>query len=118
MDSNILLDLVKHADDKHMNFTKICFWSDYIKWHISTWVIRLIIKDLKIAANKLFNSYCKAIKQNHADINMLLAYKQLHQAVLFYEEELQIIRSMLIDYEDWLADGNFFDAFVWGKERY
>lgn len=114
----LLLDLIEKARaGEHTKFEQLRFFNEYAGGRVTLRATKKVADILEGSANTLFKKYCKAIRQHQADVNLLLAYRQLQQAVDFYKEEQQIIQDLLTDYENWLFDGNFLKAFLFGEER-
>lgn len=113
-----LLALVEHTrTGKHTKFSQLRFFSDYIGGRITYRATKKVIRMLEKAANTLFKNYCKDVPHQQANINTLLAYKQLLHAANYYKEEQALLKDVLADYEDWLFDGNFLLAVVFGEEK-
>ena len=114
----LLLDLIEKAKTgEHMKFEQLRFFSEYTVGRITRIATKKVVEVLEDAANTLFKKYCKAVQHQQADVNLLLAYKQLQHAVDFYSEEQEIIEDILVDYENYLYAGNFLKAILFGKER-
>jgi hypothetical protein len=114
----LFLQLIEHAlNDKHTEFEKLLYFDSYLGARITYRATKKVIDILDESADDLFNKYCKAIRKQQADVNMLIAYKQIQQAILYYKEEQKIIKDMLEDYEDWLREGHFFKAAFCGEMR-
>lgn len=114
----ILLSLIDHArTGEHTKFEQLRFFSEYAGARITGRATKRVVDILEESSASLFNRYCKAVSNQQAEVNLLLAHKQLQQAVDFYKEELHIIKRILEDYENYLWDGNFLKAFIFGKER-
>lgn len=114
----LILDLIEHAStDNHTKFERLRYSSEYLAGRVTRRAIKLTVSNLQYSADKLFKKYCKAVTTQHADVSMLLAYVKLQHAVKFYEVELKLINEVLDDYENYLAEGNFINAFVLDKER-
>jgi hypothetical protein len=114
----LLLDLIEKARaGEHTKFEQLRFFCEYAGGRVVYSATKKVVAVLEDSANTLFKKYCKAVAQHQADVNLILAYKQLQQAVDFYREEQQIIKDNLTDYENWLFDGNFLKAFLFGEER-
>ncbi len=114
----ILLNLINHAKaEEHTKFEQLRFFSEYVGGRVVYSSIKKVIDTLAIAANDLLKNYCKLIGTSQADINMLLAYKQLQLAIDFYKEEQKIVKAILADYEEYFWEGDFLKDFISGKER-
>lgn len=114
----LILELINHARaGVHTKIEQLRFFSEYVAARITYSATTKIINVLRLAADNIFNTYCKAVESQQADVNMLLAYKQLQQAVDFYTEELDMIKVILKDYENYLWDGNFLRSILFGEER-
>lgn len=114
----LILDLLIHArSGEHTKFEKLRWFSDYFAGCTTRRATRKVVEILEYAADNLFNKYCKAITKHQADVNLILAYKQLQQATEFYQEELSILDKIILDYEDYLWSGNFFRSVFLGEER-
>ncbi len=114
----LILALVDQAKSgEHTKFEQLRSFKEYIAGCITYHAIKKVIADLEYSADNLFKSYCKAIERHQADVNMLLAYKQLQQAIIYYKEEQKIVRDTLDDYENYLWEGNFINAIIFGGVR-
>lgn len=114
----LILKLVDFAKTgKHTKIEQLRFFNEYIAGRLTYRATKKVVETLEYSVDDLFKSYCKAVRQHQADVNLLLAYKQLQYTVDFYKEELNIIKESLIDYENYLWDGNFLKAFLFGEER-
>jgi hypothetical protein len=114
----LLLNLIENArTGEHTKFEQLRFFCEYAGSRVTLRSTEKVTDILEDSANNLFKKYCKAVRQHQADVNLILAYKQLQQAVDFYREEHRIIKDILVDYENWLFDGNFLKAFLFGEER-
>lgn len=112
------LQLIEHAlNDEHTKFEKLLYLDAYLGACATYKATKKVIMALGESADELFRKYCKAVSSQQADVNMLIAYKQLQQAIIFYKEEQQIIKDILEDYESWLWDGHFFKAVFCGEMR-
>lgn len=114
----LILDLITHAKaGRHTKFEQLRFFSEYLAGRTTYKATNKVVDTLEYSANKLFKKYCKAVQHQQADVNLILAYRQLQQATDFYKEELHIIEDALADYESYLFAGNFLRAFLFGEER-
>jgi hypothetical protein len=114
----LLLNLIENArTGEHTKFEQLRFFHEYTGGRAALKATEKVTDILECSAENLFKKYCKAVRQRQADVNMLLAYKQLQQAVDFYREEQRLIKDNLTNYENWLFDGNFLKAFLFGAER-
>lgn len=114
----VILQLVERAlAGEHTKFERLRFFHEYIGARIVCKSTKKVVEALDCSADELFKNYCWAVRYQKADVNQLLAYKQLRQAVSFYEEELDIIENILSDYEEYLFAGNFWKAVLFGEER-
>lgn len=114
----LLLDLIENARaGEHTKFEQLRFFNEYAGGRATLRATRKVADILEDSTNTLFKKYCRAVRQHQADVNLLLAYKQLQQVVFFYKEEQRVIKDILTDYENWLFDGNFLKAFLFGEER-
>ena len=102
---------------ENTKFTQLRFAKDYINTRIMRMALRRVIRLFEQSADKLFKGYCKDVRKHQADVTALLAYKTFLQIIDFYKKDFTIINSELKDYEDWLLDGNFISAFIFGAER-
>lgn len=114
----LILKLIDYAKaGEHKKVDQLRFFNEYISGRITYGATKKVVNILKVSTNNLFKNYCKAVQDQQADVNMLLAYKQLQHAVNFYKEELTIIKNALVDYENYLCADNFLKAFLFGEER-
>ena len=110
-----LIDRAKSGE--HTKFEQLHFFDDYAGARVVYSATRKVVATLEHSAANLFKNYCKAVMQQQADVNLLLAYKQLQLAISFYKEEVRLIKDILVDYETYLCEGNFIKAFVFGEPR-
>lgn len=112
----LILDIInKPQEEKSLEFRQIIYWNEfryYSRLYRST---SLVIKTLKVSANKLFKEYCKDIVAGTASVNKLLAYSQLLDIIAFYEADLSTIERMLEDYDEYLGQGHFWYSFLGGQ---
>lgn len=112
----IIQEIINKAmEGKAHPFRSILYWSEfryYQRWTRST---KLIIRTLKISAKNLFKEYCKDVIAGISDITKLLAYSQMLDIIVFYETDLSTIQSMLLEYEEYLGEGNFWYSFLGGR---
>lgn len=116
-DKELILELLRRADAEHTPFEKLYTASGYLTAKVTRRSIKKVINNLNYSAAKLFTKYCKTVTSRRSDVYMLLAYKRLCQAVEFYHQELDIVNKALLDYEEWLWNGNIIRAFVFGERR-
>jgi hypothetical protein len=107
----------KAVEGKAHPFRSILYWSEFIYYHRWVFSTRIIIKTLKQAADNLFKEYCKDIIAGVSDITKLLAYRQLLDIKAFYENDLNTVKKMLDEYDEYLGNfGNFIRA-ICGERR-
>ena len=112
----LLFDIIEYAKNPNTGFTFITTWNEFRFYQQNRRATKLIIRTLKAAAKNLFKTYCRAIAAGSADVNKLLAFKQLEDVIAFYERELDTVERMLNEYDDYLGKGNFWYS-VFGGER-
>lgn len=114
----LLLNLIEYTKTgEHTKFEQLRFVREYITARTTYKAMTKVIVVLEGSATNLFKEYCKMIKQQEADLNLLFAYKQLLQAINFYKDELVIIKDILKDYEKYFWKGDFLADLISGKER-
>lgn len=115
----LLSEILKHAQEGRLTeFHLIMTWNEFIFYRQQRRATKLVIKLLKNVAKTLFKNYCKGITTGSADINKLLASRQLQDCVAFYERELATINTILDEYDDYLGQGNFWHAFLGGERTF
>ena len=116
--TQLISDIIAKAQEgKAYPFRHILYWSEfryYRRWTVST---KLVIKTLKASANNLFKKYCKDVIAGISDVMKLLAYSELLEIIVFYENDLKIVQTMLDDYDEYLAKGNFWYSFLGGRRE-
>lgn len=114
----LILDIITKAQKGQAQpFRSILYWREfryYTKWVRST---KLVIKTLELSANKLFKEYCQDVIVGISEVVKLLAYSQLLDIIEFYRKDLETVQSMLIEYDDYLGDGNFWYSFLGGRRE-
>ena len=112
-----LLDILERAETGKVtdfqllrNLTQYRFCKDQRR------SLDVLVTVLQRAANQLFSSYCKAVSTGTADVNQLLAYKQLIQTIEFYKRDREVFKDMTQEYEAFLSAGHFLSAIL-GESR-
>ncbi len=114
----LIIALINRAKSgEHTKFEQLRFFDDYAGARVVYSATKKVVATLEHSADRLFKNYCKAVKQQQADVNLLLAYKQFELAISFYREETRIVKDILTDYENYLSEGNFIKAFIFGEAR-
>jgi hypothetical protein len=113
----LLSDIIKKAQEGvHLPFRPIVAWDEFRFVGLQAKSTKLVIRTLKASAKNLFKEYCKDVIAGISEINKLLAYSELCDIIAFYEVELNIIQTMLDDYDKYLGDwGNFLNAILGGR---
>ena len=120
MDDNkeLLLTLIERAyNSEHIEIKKISSAKEYLGSCAVRKALVITLENLGYSANNIFTKYCSAVAKQQADVNLLLAYKKIQQAINFYEYELNALSDAITDYESYLCEGNFIKAFIFKKER-
>ena len=116
--TQIIQDIINKAiEGRQHPFRSILYWSEfryYKGWVRST---KIVLKTLNFAADNLFKEYCKDVIAGISDITKLLAYSQLQDIMAFYKKDLDTVQSMLLEYEDYLGEGNFWYSFLGGRRE-
>ena len=98
----LIQDIINKAlEGKAHPFRPILYWSEYRYYRRWTFSTKIVIKTLKQSANNLFKEYCKDVIAGISDITKLLAYQQLLDIKDFYETDLNTVRQMIDDYEEY-----------------
>jgi hypothetical protein len=113
----LLLDIIEQAKKSNTPFTFITTWNEFRFCRQNFRATKLIIKTLEASKQKLFKSYCKDIADGSADVDKLLATKQLEDIIAYYKRELDVLERMLKDYDDYLGQGNFWYSFLGGERN-
>lgn len=110
-----LLTILEHAQTaKPSEFRLILNWNDLKYCQHKVKSFKLLVKGLRRAADGLFKGYCTGVANSESDFVKLLAYQQLVQAVVFYENEIKVFLEMLDEYDTYLGKGNFLWAYLGG----
>lgn len=112
----ILEEILDYAENgEPIEFRLIESLADYRSRLISYKATKLVIKMLKQSSKSLFKTYCKDVTFGISDVTKLIAYSQLADIILFYEQDLKTLYDMLDEYEEYLWRGNLFYSVVGGK---
>lgn len=77
-----------------------------------------MLGSLKQSADKQFKKYCADVATGSAILVKLLAYCATNRLIAFYKEELQILESMLEEYEAYLVEGSrILFAWLFNEQR-
>jgi hypothetical protein len=113
----IILNILKYAEAGQLiEFRLIKTWQEfkYCWQHYRS--TKLIIKTLEVSSKNLFRSYCKDVIVGVSDVNKILAYVQLRDVIAFYKKDLDTLKKMLDEYDEYLGQGHFWHS-VLGGER-
>ena len=113
----LLLAILEQAKKQNTKFTFITTWNEFRFYRQNRRATKLIIRTLEASARNLFKTYCKDIAAGSADINKLLAVKQLEEIITYYERELYTVARMLDDYDEYLGQGNFWYSILGGERN-
>ena len=114
----LIQDIINKAlEGKEHPFRSIRYWSEYRYYRRWTGATKLIIRTLQASSNKLFKEYCRDVIAGISDITKILAYEQLLDITAFYKKDLDTVQAMLLEYEDYLGEGNFWYSFLGGRRE-
>jgi hypothetical protein len=111
----LLLHIIEQADRPNTPFTFITTWNEFRFYWQNRRATKLIIRSLESATASLFKDYCRDVADGSADVNKLLAVKQLEEVIVYYEKELETLERMLEDYDEYLGQGNFWYSILGGE---
>lgn len=107
---DLLSDLFHNAEQgNHRQFQYLRSWQEYSRARVLRRAEQLLVSSIKKNANKIFKQYVASVAAGESNAIKLFAYNKLTNVLLFYEEELKIISDMIIEYECYLANGNWTD---------
>ena len=114
---DLMSELIYNAESgKHRQFQYLKNVREYHRARQIKRAHAILVSSLRQSLIKQFNKYCKAITAGETDVIKLLAYSTTKKVLSFYEEELNTVNDMIIEYECYLANGNWLD-FVLGTQR-
>ena len=108
--------LQKAESGKHRRFQLIRNWQEYSYTRKLRQTHLLLVSSIRKSADSLFKQHCKNIITGQSDVTKLVAYCATINVLRFYEEELNTIEEMIIEYECYLAAGNWLD-FIFCSQR-
>ena len=114
----IIQDIITRAQEgKAFPFRPIQYWGEFRYFNRYVRSTKVIIRVLRTSAKNLFKDYCRDVIAGISDITKLLAYEQMQDIIVFYENELGTIQAMVDDYDKYLGNfGNFIGA-LFGERR-
>ena len=116
-DKDLMSELIYNAEsNNHRQFQYLRNYKEYRRAKQVRRTHVLLVSSIKQSLAKQFTRYCKAVAAGESDVISLLAYCTTDNVLSFYEEELETLSSMIIEYECYLANGNLFD-FILGLNR-
>lgn len=116
-DKELFSELVRNAElGKHRQFQYLRNYHEYFRAIYLKRALRTLITSLKRSTAKQFKTYCRSIIVSEAKVIKLITYCTTVNVLRFYEEELRIVKDMILEYECYLVNGNLFD-FVLGLQR-
>ncbi len=111
-----LLEILRQAEEgKSIKFRLITSWSEFKFFRKSLLSTKLVVRALNSGAKTLFKDYCKDITTGSADFTQLLAYARLKDIISFYERDIDTLKKMLDEYDDYLGQGHFWFSFLGGE---
>ena len=114
----LLLDILTYAEeDRSIEFRLITSWNEFRFYRQNAGSTKLVIRALRSAAAGLFKTYCKEVSTESADFTKLLAYSQLQDVIAFYERDLDTLKRMLDEYDEYLGQGHFWYSFLGGERN-
>jgi hypothetical protein len=90
--------------------------SEYLFYLDQEKSLKVVLKILRNCADYVFKEYCKEVITGNADFTKLLAFKEFHEIITYYSQELLIVNGMTDEYYKYLTSGNFINA-IFGEER-
>ena len=116
-DKDLMSELVYNAESgNHRQFQYLRNYREYFRARQVKRALAILVSSLKQSLNRQLKNYCKAIIVGETDVIKLLAYSTSARVLKFYEEELKTVNDMIIEYECYLANGNWMD-FILGNCR-
>lgn len=113
----LLLEIIKYAEEAESSkFQFIKTWDEFKFYRQKYKSSKLVIKVMKRCANNLFKTYYRELRSGVSDVTKVLAYSQFLDIIDFYKHELDTVKLMLDDYDEYLGQGNFWYS-VLGGER-
>lgn len=91
-------------------------WTEYRFYQERRRTLKLLIKTLYKGTDRLFEKYRQSIVSDTDDFTKLLAYKQMLSTIEFYKKELAVVTDMIYEYEAYLLEGNYINAWL-GEQR-
>lgn len=115
----LLLNILNNAEEgKSIQFRFITSWSEFRFYWQNFRSTKLVIRVLRSAAKDLFKTYCEDIVAGSADFTKLLAYTEFQDVIAFYERDLNTLRKMLDEYDEYLGQGHFWYSFLGGERDF
>ena len=112
----LLLSIIEQAQEENaIKFKFITSWAEYKFYWRKLTATKIVIRLLKTACKNLFNSHCKDIINGAHDASKIIAYARMCEIKAFYETDLDTLYCMIRDYENYLGEGNFLNAFLGGE---
>lgn len=105
-----VLDFARET--KPSEFRLLRTWKDYLLYRRKRTAYRLLVQGLTRASNQLFKKYYKGVSLGEGNVNQLLAYQQLQQALRFYEHELEVFTNIISEFNAYLMKGNLLSSFM------
>lgn len=114
----LLLEILNNAEEgKSIQFRFITSWSEFRFCSRQSKATKLVIRVLRSAAKDLFKTYCEEIVTGSADFTKLLAYSEFQDIIAFYERDLDTLKKMLDEYDEYLGQGHFWYSFLGGERE-
>ena len=112
----LMLTIIERAESgQFTEFRLITSWAEFRFYRKNARATRLVIKALKASANNLFKEYCRDVTKGRQTVDKILAYTQILDIAAFYEKELDTVKRMLDEYDEYLGKGHFWYSFLGGE---
>lgn len=116
-DMDLMSELIYNAENgQHRHFQYLRNYVEYRRAKQIRRALAILVSSINQSLARQFKNYCKAVEAGNTDVLKLLAYSTTIRVLKFYEEELRIIKDMILEYECYLVNGNLFD-FILGNQR-
>lgn len=103
----ITLLLDKAQENKHTEIRLITTYKEFRAVKKQAKALKIVLKILQNSATSLLKKYCQEVKVGDQDFSKLLAYDQLLYVAAYYEQELEIVTKMIVEYDKYLDDCNY-----------
>lgn len=117
--AELLAGLLKRADSgEHSRFEYIRSIKAYFAARTARSAVKKLVANFARSEDKLFKEHCTCVMKGDLSAERLLASVEVGNAALFFQEEYEILDSMIQEYHAYLTAGHLFYSLNFGYREF